>query len=321
MNPFEDEEKETKDDFVALKNDAAEEDESEEDDSLETPYDFRAEYKERITTTVPTTEEVDKTFSSIRFHAIGIGILVGVLLAVLVSALFWGNADDADETPAVITGNDEPYKERPAEPGGMRIPDQDKMVYKRMRTDDMDTHVERLFPEAEAPVEPVVQKPVEPVPVATREGQILGAPAFVPETPEQMELEVISTRQKAMKMEAAAPVPAPKPAAVEAQAAPKAKPAAQPTAAKASTATPAGSTWHVQLISLPSKSGAEKAWPKILKAHSALLSGLPHDVVAAEIKGKGTFYRLRVGAFKTRDEAKSLCDKLKARKQDCTLTK
>lgn len=132
MNPFEDEEKETKDDFVALKNDAAEDGVPEEDDSLETPYDFRAEYKERITTTVPTTEEVDKTFSSIRFHAIGIGILVGVLLAVLVSALFWGNADEDDETPAVITGNDEPYKERPAEPGGMRIPDQDKMVYKRM---------------------------------------------------------------------------------------------------------------------------------------------------------------------------------------------
>ena len=318
MNPFEDEEKETKDDFVALKNDAVEETE-EEDDSLETPYDFRAEYKERITTTVPPTEEVDKTFSSIRFHAIGIGILVGVLLAVLVSALFWGNADEADETPAVITGNDEPYKERPAEPGGMQIPDQDKMVYKRMRTDDMDTHVERLFPEAEAPIEPVVQKPVEPVPVPTREGQILGAPTFVPETPEQMELEVISTRQKAMKMDAAAPVPAAKPTAVETK--PAAQPVAKPAAAKAPAVMPAGQTWHVQLISLPSKSGAEKAWPKILKAHSALLSGLPHDVVAAEIKGKGTFYRLRVGSFKTRDEAKSVCDKLKARKQDCTLTK
>ena len=318
MNPFDDEEKETKDDFVALKNDAAEETE-EEDDSLETPYDFRAEYKERITTTVPTTEEVDKTFSSIRFHAIGIGILVGVLLAVVVSALFWGNADEADETPAVITGNDEPYKERPAEPGGMQIPDQDKMVYKRMRTDDMDTHVERLFPEAEAPIEPVVQKPVEPVPVPTREGQILGAPTFVPETPEQMELEVISTRQKAMKIDAAAPVPAAKPDTVETK--PVAQPVAKPAAAKAPAVMPASQTWHVQLISLPSKSGAEKAWPKILKAHSALLSGLPHDVVAAEIKGKGTFYRLRVGSFKTRDEAKSLCDKLKARKQDCALTK
>ncbi len=311
---FEDEEK--KDDIVTLKNDMTTEDVEEEEDSLETPYDFRAEYKERITTTVPPTEEVDKTFSSIRFHAIGIGVLIGVLIAVLVSALFWGQEDDTEETPTVITGNDEPYKERPAEPGGMKIPDQDKMVYERLRSDDMDTNVERLFPEAETPVEPViVKKEVEPVPVMTQEGQILGAPTFVPESAEQMELEVISTRQKAMKMDAVPQKPV-----VET------KPV-QPASTKASQGTkvapsmPAGQTWHVQLISLPSKAGAEKAWPKILKANSSLLSGLPHDIVAAEIKGKGTFYRLRVGSFKTRDEAKSLCDKLKARKQDCTLTK
>ena len=314
MNLFEDEEK--KDDIVTLKNDMTTEDVEEEEDSLETPYDFRAEYKERITTTVPPTEEVDKTFSSIRFHAIGIGVLIGVLIAVLVSALFWGQEDDTEETPTVITGNDEPYKERPAEPGGMKIPDQDKMVYERLRSDDMDTNVERLFPEAETPVEPViVKKEVEPVPVMTQEGQILGAPTFVPESAEQMELEVISTRQKAMKMDAVPQKPV-----VET------KPV-QPASTKASQGTkvapsmPAGQTWHVQLISLPSKAGAEKAWPKILKANSSLLSGLPHDIVAAEIKGKGTFYRLRVGSFKTRDEAKSLCDKLKARKQDCTLTK
>ena len=311
---FEDEEK--KDDIVTLKNDMTTEDVEEEEDSLETPYDFRAEYKERITTTVPPTEEVDKTFSSIRFHAIGIGVLIGVLIAVLVSALFWGQEDDTEETPTVITGNDEPYKERPAEPGGMKIPDQDKMVYERLRSDDMDTNVERLFPEAETPVEPViVKKEVEPVPVMTQEGQILGAPTFVPESAEQMELEVISTRQKAMKMDAVPQKPVVKTKPVQ----PASTKASQGT--KVAPSMPAGQTWHVQLISLPSKAGAEKAWPKILKANSSLLSGLPHDIVAAEIKGKGTFYRLRVGSFKTRDEAKSLCDKLKARKQDCTLTK
>ncbi len=317
MNIFE-EEKENKDEFIALKNDEVNE-ETQEDDSLETPYDFRAEYKERITTTVPTTGEVDKTFSSVRFHAIGIGVLVGVLLAVLVSALFWSGAEDEAEEPIVITGNDEPFKERPAEPGGMRIPDQDKMVYKRMRTNDMDTQVERLFPKAETPMVPVVPKKSEVAPVATREGQILGAPTFVPETSEQMELEVISTRQKAVKMDV---VPA-KPV-VEAKSTPVAKQAVQPKGdakPKAVATKTDAQTWRVQLISLPSKAGAEKAWPKILKAHSALLSGLPHDVIAAQIKGKGTFYRLRVGSFKTRDEAKSLCDKLKARKQECTLTK
>ena len=315
MNLLEDEKKEEKNDFIALKNNTLEE-ETEEENSLETPYDFRAEYKERITTTVPSAEEVDKTFSSIRLHAIGIGILIGVLFAVLVSAFFW-QADDADSQPVVISGNDEPYKERPSEPGGMKIPDQDKMVYKRMRSDDMDINVESLFPEAEIPIEPIVQKDSNPIPVSDSEGKVIGTPTFVPEEQEQMELEVISTRQKAVKFDE---VPE-KESLVQ-----KEPPLPEKTVQKAAQKTAPVETkadkkmWHVQLISLPSKTGAEKAWPQILKAHSALLSGLPHDVVSAEIKGKGTFYRLRVGSFKTRNEAKSLCDKLKARKQDCSLT-
>ena len=108
-----------------------------------------------------------------------------------------------------------------------------------------------------------------------------------------------------------------------AQSAKATTPAAATKAKEASNAKAANAKelWRVQLISLPSKAGAEKAWPKILKAHSSLLSGLPHDVVAVQIKGKGTFYRLRVGAFAQKSNAQNLCNKLKARKQDCTLTK
>ena len=317
MNLFDDDE-EKKEPLSSLE-------EENDDEFSETPYDFRAEYKERITGSLPETEEADKAFMSLRFHAIGIGILIGVLIAILASAFFFGGKDDEETAPVTITGNAEPIKERPAEPGGMEIPDQDKLVYKRMRTDDMDTKVERLFPETEQPLAPVVEEKPKPVEIPTKEGQILGAPTFVPESSDQMELEVLSLKEKSMQVS----VPAVKPQPVEQ----KAPVAPIPVAKKASVDTTSVKTaqtnvsglsqnaWHVQLISLPSKNGAEKAWPKILKAHSALLSGLPHDVVEAQIPGKGTFYRLRVGNFKDRNDAKALCDKLKARKQDCSLTK
>ncbi len=75
--------------------------------------------------------------------------------------------------------------------------------------------------------------------------------------------------------------------------------------------------WAVQLLSLKDKKAAEKAWPKILKKNTALLIDLSHKIVEVDVPNKGKFYRLLVGKFKDRDEARSLCDKLKKRKQEC----
>ena len=82
MNLFDDDE-EKKEPLSSLE-------EENDDEFSETPYDFRAEYKERITGSLPETEEADKAFMSLRFHAIGIGILIGVLIAILASAFFFG---------------------------------------------------------------------------------------------------------------------------------------------------------------------------------------------------------------------------------------
>ena len=288
----------------------------EEEDKEETaafpgsPYNFRAEYKEKIV--VPKTEDLDENFSSIRFHAIGIGILIGILATVLISVVLWGISDEKEIEPIIITASDEPVKEKPENPGGMRIPDQDKLVYKRLRTDDKDIKVENVIPVPEAPVKPVVENIVKPT--------------VKPEASE-MELEVISLKNKGMTIEAPKAVEPPKqvvsqvaPPQVEQPKTPV--PEKQPLKEEAPQTTGLNAdTWHVQLISLPSKESAEKNWPKILKDHSILLSGQPHDIVEVSIPEKGTFYRLRVGEFKTRDEAKALCDKLKSRKQDCTVTK
>ena len=57
----------------------------------EVPYDFRAEYKERIGHALEDeNEELEKSFFSVRMHAIGIGVLIGVLVALLVSVFLFG---------------------------------------------------------------------------------------------------------------------------------------------------------------------------------------------------------------------------------------
>ena len=286
----------------------------------EVPYDFRAEYKERIGEALEEDDEkMEKRFSSVRIHAIGSGVLIGVLIALLFSVFLFGSSDNDDsDEPIVVTESQRPVKVRPTNPGGMEIPDQDKTIYKRMRSDAVDTKVEKFVVADEEPVRPQVP---------TREGEVLGTPRTMPVDSGEMELEVLSVQESAVQAPVAKQA---KPKVQETvvvetktEQAPKkaetAKPKATTTVAKPA-AKASDNNWHVQLISLPSKAGAEKTWPKILKAHSALLSGLPHDIVEVKLK-KGTFYRLRVGSFKDRKDAQDLCDKLKARKQDCALTK
>jgi hypothetical protein len=49
---------------------------------------------------------------------------------------------------------------------------------------------------------------------------------------------------------------------------------------------------------------------------SDLFSGKGSDVERADLD-RGTFYRLRVGPFASSAEAKTFCDGLKSRGQDC----
>ena len=279
----------------------------------EVPYDFRADYKEKIERTFASDDdEEEKKFSSVRLHAIGIGLLIGVLIALLASVLLFGSQEDEFEEPIVVEESKRPVKVRPTNPGGMEIPDQDKTIYNRMRSEKLDTTVERLVVVDEVPVRPQVP---------TKEGEILGTPQM---PSKDMELEVLAVQQKALSVSTpkAEPVKTSQTEEKKQTAVSKEKPAQKASVKQASKAEKmSANEWHVQLISLPSKNSAEKAWPKILKAHSALLSGLPYDIAEVQIKGKGTFYRLRVGSFKNKKDAQGLCTKLKNRKQDCTLTK
>ena len=84
---------------------------------------------------------------------------------------------------------------------------------------------------------------------------------------------------------------------------------------------PVQEMWHAQLFSSTDKVKVEKTWKTILSKHKGLLSDMPMHIVKADIAGKGTFYRLQVGDFTTKDRAANLCAKLKKQKQDCVPAK
>lgn len=84
--------------------------------------------------------------------------------------------------------------------------------------------------------------------------------------------------------------------------------------------TPSGPQPGVHLASYRSQKQADRGWSQIKRAHKALIGGLEHSIVKIRLGRKGTYYRLKAGPVANQSEAKSLCRKLKRRRQYCEPT-
>jgi len=208
-------------------------------------------------------------------------------------------------------------KEKPTNPGGMKVPDRDKLVYDRMAGEGAQPAqgVERLLPPPETPLEP--PKAGEPVATAPTPEPV-PEPAPAPAPP------------KALAPAAnAAAEPAPPPAAPSApQAAPAAPPKAvaapepQPAAKPAYKATaPAGQGYLVQLSAVRTEQAATDEWKRLVSKHPDVLGGLDSVILRADLGTRGIFYRVRAGWFTSRAEAKAVCDELARRNVGCIIAK
>lgn len=273
--------------------------ENDDDASL---YNFKPDFADRLG--APAFDDLEeKPFSSMKLHFIAFGIFVGVLVLVLTGFFIFGSDDDNTNEIVTINATAEPVKVKPEQPGGMNIPDQDKMVYNRIRTNNINTKVENLFPEPEQPVMPVIAAMENNAPssefVAMEEVQAIDPLA----EEKDVASSVVVTEVKKVEQ-----IP------LNAQPQPQKDTVAKTAVKEKTTVT---GRWSAQLMSSSNKQTVEKAWPKILAKHKALLSNMSYKIVKADIAGKGTFHRLQVGSFSTREQANALCKKLKAAKQDC----
>ncbi len=261
-----------------------------------------------------------------RGPAILAGILIGVAVAAAVGWLTLGRYvtvyRGSDGELPLILADGGAERIRPETPGGLDVPNQDKLVYDRMRRNENDLPVERLLPLPEQPVAP--EQEYAPLDVA--EAQASDDPiGHLAEQVEEEETEIASAtvydeRGKPVEVmfktvtaeKAVVPPPAPeKPAPVKVEAAPAPVPAAPPAEEPA---------FSVQLLSTRSAETAEQEWKRLSRKYKELMDGLPHQVSRVSVE-KGVFFRLRVGHFKNRGEAKELCDRFKAKKQECLVVK
>ena len=217
----------------------------------------------------------------------------------------------ADSLVPLIKAENAPIKVRPEKPGGMEVPNQDKLVYSRMNPGELPPPVEKLLPLPEI----AVAKPA-PLPEEKSSGkakQVAKAAEAVPAAPKGQAPAAAKSTAKA-----APALPAPKIAGREIA---KNEEAMAKAGAELAIIAPALGGYSIQLVALRSRDRAQEHWRKLQKAHGDILGNLTHQVVTADLGNRGTFYRLRAGRLPDRAAAERICARLAARKIGCLVVK
>ncbi len=294
-----------------------------------------------------------------RSRSVFIGAVSGLALAAVVGwfALSPRYAvENATQIPT-IRRPQTAVKVKPENPGGMEILNQDKTVYDIIEKEPQKAEVESVLPPPEQPILPTINAetiqaqaeataeqvnttaelpPVaESKTVATAEVKTVVAPKAVVNEVAEQKLPTIKEASVAQN----------EPKEIKAPTAPKEiKAAAQPIAAKpteavskstasileniaqnktaepTSQAAAKGGDWQVQLMSSPNQKAVNSAWSGLVKKHPQLASE-PHEVETADLGSKGIYYRLKAGAFSSRDGADKLCNSIKAQGGSCIVKK
>jgi hypothetical protein len=270
----------------------------------------------------PTRDHYDRPREGFRVGRTAlIGGAVALALVFIVFAYRAGQNGATSGQPPLITADPSPVKVAPENPGGMEVPNQDKLILNKV-AGQQTQEPEQLLPPPEQPMPPPAEPaPATAVPAEAAAEPSAGTMAAVPPT-------VPMAAAPPALTPAPTPAPAPAPAAVAPPAAPApttAKPTApaNPTVAAIPTvpapAKPAGAA-AVQFAALKDKMAAEQAWARLNKLHGDLLGALKPSIEPVTVNG-AKLYRLRAVGLSDQKAAGTLCAKLKERKQDCTVVR
>jgi hypothetical protein len=269
-----------------------------------------------------------------------------IVLALLVLAMFagvvWlaytqGVARGRTETP-VLTAQNGPARIAPQNPGGAEQPYKGFKIYEQPAPpdDDADTVTSRgadpVAPPPAAVPKAVATAPApKPAPVSVVAAPVAPAPAppvkIAAPVPVKLAPAAVKPPPPVAAKPAAAPVLAkkesPPPSAPVGLATAAPRPLtpvpSMPAAASSPAAAMGGAV--LQIGAYKSQAEADAAWKAYKAKHAALLAGATQDVQQADLGDKGTWYRLRLVGFPSKDVALAMCDRLKADGAGCFLGK
>lgn len=305
---------------------------------------FLDEFRQRLNSQpIENIEERKKDIS--RSQHIFLGTILGVGLAGVASWFILSPEYDKTENVEipVIRRTNTAVKVQPANPGGMEILNQDKAVYDIVENTNTDTaKVENILPLPEEPALPavaddIIDKKTENAVAETNKIIENAEKIIIQEELKKAALEQPTEVKKEIKVEVVEKVETPSQVAnptteekkeitvkevvkASVKEVIEAKEPVKEVVKEKPSVTAASGMWQIQLISSPNKTAMEKSWNDLTKKYSQL-KGLSHEIESADLGAKGTFYRLKAGAFSTRSEADKLCNSIKTAGGSCLVKK
>lgn len=276
--------------------------------------------------------------------AILIGVSIGIVMALGIGWATFGryvsvyySAANGGSLP-VIRADSSVDGIKPATPGGMEVPNRDKLVYERLRQSNTELPVERLLPSAETPKTPAGPEEEQPLtaeneaesqdPIAALTAKIIDTDQNNPQSSaliyeeDGMPVEVVfkEIREKENIAERTEKKAVPVKTAEVKTKAPPVNAEAGKADDKPTSDADRKSYFMIQLVSTRSESAAESEWKRLSKKYKEIIGNQPY-LISKTVVSNGTFYRLRVGRFDTREAASAVCDQLKTKKQECFVVK
>lgn len=256
-----------------------------------------------------------------------IGALAGLAMAGVVGwfvlAPRYQNA--APEDVPVITRPQTPVKIQPSDPGDVELASQERTVYdiieKKTETQEQD----QVVVATEQPDGNAIEKLAEAVADsdnAISQKDIESLTQNVKKTAQPVVIEknipsetVAEVKQQEEQKTAAANLAEVKNETPKAESKPEVKEEPKKTIAAAQKGN-----WQVQLMSSPNRAAVEKSWLMMSRKYK-VLKNLPHEIESADLGAKGTFYRLKAGAFSSKAEAAAACSQIKSAGGSCFTAK
>ena len=223
----------------------------------------------------------------------------GLWFAYVEGARHAGGTGGSGDIPLIRAGETRPMKVKPAEPGGMPIPDRDMLIYGRNRV-----IVEHLLPPPEQPmalpappapntvwgVRRLQMRDQRPAPSTGRPGSGT-APAFVPNRNSQpacrRKIRIRCRRNRRKRC---------------------------PNQEKRGGV-------RLQLGSVRSEGDAREEWARIKRGQPDLLGQLTAMAVRADLGDKGVYYRILTGPVGEPVTAERLCGELRQRHLPCIIVR
>jgi hypothetical protein len=229
------------------------------------------------------------------------GGLGAVLVALIGASSLTGRHNG--EVP-VVSADPRPIREKPANPGGMKIDGAENDVFSvgsdisnaKLAPAPESPNTKALRTGAEAPP-PVVEAPT-PAPAAVVPPP---APVTKPATTAVAPLKPVTTSAAPKAAQA-------KPQAIE----------AKPQTVEAGHSAAAGHSPMIQLAALPTEEAARAEWAQLAKKMPELLNGRQPNFSRIERDGR-SYWRVRIAGFADVAQARGFCDRVHAKGGGCSV--